>query len=215
MGRGLSRGLDPVMAGRTGARFDTKVPEGYAGPGNSPVAIVTRHRRRDVRSGFPLHHVVVVACRATSWRYTIMSKEGRPPIGRAMATITVHCRRQMVDRLERGDDSPAGRMALHTLRGGSPKNALQVTPLANHLRVASGERKAGAAVIDSDVRAIRPLGRHGIRHQQHRATYRQKPGDNCPGKESMACRARRSSHSCKCHCATSSRLRIPVLSIYY
>jgi hypothetical protein len=100
------------------------MPEGHAGPGNSSVTIVTGHGRWDMRGRFPLHHVVVVARGTTSWRYTIMSEEGRPPIGCAMATITVHCRRQMVDRLESGDDSSAGGMALHTLRGGSPKDAL-------------------------------------------------------------------------------------------
>jgi len=203
VGRGLSRGLDPVMTGRTGARFDSKVPEGQAGPGNSLVAIVTRHRRRDVRSGFPLHHVVVVARRTTSWRYTIVSKEGRLPIRRAMATITVHSRRQMVDRLDRGDDSPPGGVALHTLRGRPPKDALQVTPLAHNLRVAPAEREAGAAVIDSDIRAVRSLGRRSLRRHQHRAAYRQNPGNNCPGKEPMSCPANHSSHSRIRHCATT------------
>ena len=164
VGRGLSRSLDPVMAGRTGAGFDSQVPEGQASPGNSPVAIVTRHRRRDVRSGFPLHHVVVVACRTTSWRYTVMSKKGWSPIGRAMATITVHGCWKMVDRLERRDDSPTWGVALHTLRGGSSKDALQMTPLAHNLRVASTEREPGTAVIDFYARAATSLGKHGIRH---------------------------------------------------
>jgi hypothetical protein len=194
------------MTGRACARFDSKVPEGYAGPGDGSVAIVTGHRRRDVRSGFPLHHVVVVARRTTSWRYTIMSKEGRFPIGRAMATITVHSRRQMVDRLERGDDSPAGGVALHTLRGGSPEDALYVTPLAHHLRVTPAEREARTAVIDSDIRAVRSLGNRGLRHQQHRAAYRQTPDNNCPGKEPLSCQASHSSHFCNCHCATPSCL---------
>lgn len=203
MGRGLSRGLDSVMTGRAGARFDSKVPERYAGPGNGPVAIVTGHRCLDVSSGFSLHHAVVVARRTTSWRYTIMSKEGRLPIGRAMATITIHSRRQMVDRLDGGDDPPAGGVALHTLRGGSPKDALHVTPLAHNLRVPAAEREAGAAVIDSDIRAVRSLGRRGLRHQQHRAAYRQKPENNCPGKEPMSCQASHPSHSCIRHCTTS------------
>lgn len=204
MGRGLSRSLDPVMTGRTGAWFDPQVPEGYAGPGNSPVAIVTRHRRLDVRSGFPLHHVVVVARRTTSRRYTIMSEEGWPPIGCAMATITVHCRRQMVDRLESGDDSSAGGMALHTLRRGSPKDALQVTPLAHHLGVAPAERETGTTMINSNVRAVTSLGRRRLRHHQHRAAYRQKPGNNYPGKELVSCQVRHPRHSCIRHCARSS-----------
>jgi hypothetical protein len=147
------------MTGRAGARFDSQVPEGYAGPGDGSVAIVTGHRRRDVRSGFPLHHVVVVARRTTSWRYTIMSEEGWPPIGRTMATITVHCRRQMIDRLDSGDDSSAGGMTLHTLRGGSPKDALYVTPLAHNLRVAPAERETGTTMINPNVRSVTSLGR--------------------------------------------------------
>jgi hypothetical protein len=88
-----------------------------------------------------------------------MSKEGWPPIGRAMATITVHCRRQMVDRLESRDDSSAGGMTLHTLRGGSAKDALDVTPLAHNLCVAPAEREPGTTMINPNVRAVNSLGR--------------------------------------------------------
>jgi hypothetical protein len=178
------------------------MPEGHAGPGNSSVTIVTGHGRWDMRGRFPLHHVVVVARRTTSWHDTIMSEEGRFPIGGAVATITVHSRRQMVGRFERGDDSPAGRVALHTLRRGSPKNALHVTPLAHNLGVAAAEREAGAAVVDFNVRAATSLGRGGIWHQQHRAANRQKPGNNCTGKETMSCPTSHSSHSRIRRCAT-------------
>ena len=87
-------------------------------------------------------------------------------------------------------------MTLHTLRRRSSKNALQVAPLAHDLRVAAAEREAGAAVIDFDIRADTSLGRSGIRHQQHRAAYRQKPGNNRPGKEPTSCPASQLSHSC-------------------
>jgi len=131
--------------------------------------------------------------------HAVVRKKRRRPIGRAMATITIHSRRQMVDRLDGGDDPPAGGVALHTLRGGSPKDALQVTPLAHNLRVPAAEREAGAAVIDSDIRAVRSLGRRRLLHQQHRAAYRQKPGNNCPSKEPMSCQASHPSHSCIRH----------------
>jgi hypothetical protein len=94
-------------------------------------------------------------------------------------------------------------MALHALRRRSSKNALQVAPLAHDLRVTAAEREAGAAVIDFNVRADTSLGRSGIWHQQHRAAYRQKPGNNCPGKEPMSCPASQLSHSCIRHCGTS------------
>ena len=74
-------------------------------------------------------------------------------------------------------------MALHALRRRSSKNALQVAPLAHDLRMAAAEREAGAAVIDFNIRADTSLGRSGIRHQQHRAAYRQKPDNNRPGKK--------------------------------
>ena len=64
-------------------------------------------------------------------------------------------------------------MALHTLRGGSSKDALNVTALTIDLSMAAGEREAGGAVIDFNVRADTPLSRRGIWHQQRRAAYRQ------------------------------------------
>ena len=57
----------------------------------------------------------------------------------------------MVRRLKCRYDSSAGRMTLHTLRGGSPKDALKVASLTLNLRVAAAEREAGAAVIDFDI----------------------------------------------------------------
>jgi hypothetical protein len=87
-------------------------------------------------------------------------------------------------------------MALHTLRRRSSKNALQMAPLAHDLRVTAAEREAGAAVIDLNVRADTSLGRRGIRHQQHRAAYRQKPGNNGPGKEPTSSPAGQLSHFC-------------------
>jgi hypothetical protein len=74
-------------------------------------------------------------------------------------------------------------VALHTLRRRSSENALQVAPLTHDLRMAAAEREASAAVIDFNICADTPLGKSGIRHQQGRATYRQKSSNNCPGKE--------------------------------
>ena len=73
------------------------------------------------------------------------------------------------------------------------------------LRMASGEREAGAAVVDFNLRAAPPLGRRGIRHQQHRTACHQNPGNNRPGKEPMSWPAGLSSHSCISHGETSLR----------
>jgi hypothetical protein len=80
-------------------------------------------------------------------------------------------------------------MALHTLRGGSSKDALNVAALTIDLSMAAGERETGAAVIDFNVRAATSLSRRGIRHQQHHAAYRQKPGNNGRGEKPMSCPA--------------------------
>ena len=139
------------MTGRTGAWRDSNVLEGHGGPAHGPVAIVAGYGRRDVLPGFALHGDIVVALRTGARRHPIMGKEGRFPIGCPMATITVHRRRQMVGRFERGHDSSAGRMALHTLRGGSPKDALKMAALTLDLGVAAAKLEAGAAVIEFDV----------------------------------------------------------------
>jgi hypothetical protein len=61
VGRRLSTGLDPVMTGRAGARHNSKMPEGHTGPGNSPMAIVAGHSRRNVRDGLSLRGTIVMA----------------------------------------------------------------------------------------------------------------------------------------------------------
>ena len=174
------------MTGHTGTSRDSNVLEGHAGPAYGPVAIVTRYGRRNMRGGFALHGDVVVALRTGTRRYPVMGKEGRFPVGRPVAAAAVDRGRQVVRRLKCRDDSSAGRMALHTLRGGPPIDALKVTALTIDLGMAAAERETGAAVIDFNVRAITSLGERDIRHQQHRAAYRQKSGSNCPGKEVMS-----------------------------
>ena len=59
----------------------------------------------------------------------------------------------MVRRLKCGHDSPARRVALNTLSGGSPKNPLKVTPFALDLRMSAAERKSRGAMIQFDVGA--------------------------------------------------------------
>ena len=114
VGRRLSTGLDPVMTGRAGTWHNSKMPEGQAGPGNGPMAIVAGHSRRNVRCGLSLHRAVVMTLRTTSWSYAIMRKKRGCPICRPVAAVTVNRGGQMVRGLKGGYDSSARRMALHT-----------------------------------------------------------------------------------------------------
>jgi hypothetical protein len=176
--------------------------EGCSRPANRPMAAVTGHGRRNMSSGLALCGTLIVASGAGSRGHAIVGKKRGGPICRPVTAVAVDRGGQVVRGLKGGHDSSARRMALHTLCRRSSKNALQVAPLTRDLRVAPAEREAGTAVIDFDIRADTPLGRSGIRHQQDRAAYRQKPGNNCPDKEPTSWPARQLSHSCICHCGT-------------
>ena len=103
-------------------------------------------------------------------RHPVMGKEGRFPTCRPVAAVAVDRSRQVVRRLKCRYDSSAWRMALHTLRGGSPIDALQVTPLTHNLRVAAAKLEAGAAVIEFDVGTIGTiLGRCLARQHEAKA----------------------------------------------
>jgi len=193
--RWLSSGLDSVMTGRTGAPRDSNVLEGHAGPAHGPMAIVTRYGCRNMRGGFALHGDIVMTGRTGTRCHPVMGKERRFPICRPVAAVAVDRGRQVVRRLKCRYDSSAGRMALHTLRGGPPIDALKVTALTIDLGMAAAERETGAAMIDFYVRATASLGERGIRHQQHRAADSQKSGNDRPGKEVMSCPPSQVNHS--------------------
>lgn len=211
--RRFSSGLDPVMTGRTGASRNSNVLEGHAGPAHGPVAIVAGYGRRNVCTGFALHGDIVMTGRTGARCHSVMGKERRFPICRSVAAVAVDRGRQVVCRLKCRYDSSAGRMALHTLRGGPSIDALNVTALTIDLGMATAERETGAAVIDFNVCADTSLGQRGIRHQQHRAAYREKPGNNCPGKEAMSRPPSQLNHSCIRLCATSLSYAIFVFGI--
>jgi hypothetical protein len=100
------------------------------------------------------------------------------------------------------------------LRGGSPKDALNVAALTIDLSMAAGERETSATVIDFNVRAVTSLGRCGIRHQQHHAACSQKPGNNGRGKRPMPCPSSQLNHSCVRLCATSFSCAVLYLGLY-
>jgi hypothetical protein len=76
---------------------------------------------------------------------------------------------------------------LHTLRGSSSKNPLEVAPFAHNLCMPPAQREACRTVINLDIRAVTPLGRSGIRHQQHRAGRHKKQGHDCPETVQTSC----------------------------
>ena len=191
------------MTGRTGAWRDSNVFEGSSRPAHGPMAAIAGHGRRNMSSRLACRDSLVVAFGTGSRSHAIVRKERGRPICCPVAAVAIDGGRYVIRRFERGHDSSAGRVALHTLRGGSPKDALKVAALTLDLGVAAAKLEAGTAVIELDIRAATSLGRRGIRHQQHRAAYRQKPGNSCRGKEMMSCPASHSSHSCTRHCATS------------
>ena len=171
----LPTGLNPVMASHTGTGHDAKMFEGSSRPTHGPVTTVTGHSRWNMSRRLAARGRWVMAFGTGSRSHPIVRKERGGPIRRPMAAVAIDSSRYVTRWFERGHDSPAGRVTLHTLRGSSPKDTLQVAALTVDLRMAAGEWKAGAAVIDFNVRAAASLGRHIIRHQQHRAAYRQKP----------------------------------------
>ena len=202
MGRGFSGGLDPIVTSRAGTGHNAKMFKGSSRPAHGPMAAIAGHGRWNMSSRLAYRGRLVMAFGTGSRSHAIVRKERGRPICRPVAAAAVDRSRQVVRRLKCRYDSSAGRMALHTLRGGAPKDALKVAALTIDLRMAAGEREAGAAVIDFNIRADTSLGRRGIRHQQQRAACRQNPDNNCPGKEPMSWPAGHSSHSCIRHCAT-------------
>lgn len=113
-----------------------------------------------------LRHRPVVTAGTGAWKYSVMRKECRRPIRRTMATVTIDTGRQMVRGFESRDDSSAWRVALHTLRGGSSKDSLQVASLALNLRVTTGEKEACSGVINFYVGADAALCGRSLRAKQ-------------------------------------------------
>ncbi len=145
--RGLSRGLDPVVTGRTSPRRDSDVSKGRAGPCHRAVATVSRHRSREVSHRFSLRNGIVVTLRATPGSHSVMGKERRLPIGRPMATVAIQGRGKMVRRLKGGDDPPSGRVTLHTLSRSPTKHPLDVASLTRNLSMSARELKSGCSMI--------------------------------------------------------------------
>jgi hypothetical protein len=107
--------------------------------------------------GFPDGDGSVMTLRTTAWHNSVVCKKCGLPIGRSVTTITIDGGWNVIRGFKRGRHPPARRVALKTLRGCSPKDALQMAALALDLRMTAGERKAGGIVIDFDVRAVASL----------------------------------------------------------
>ena len=86
-----------------------------------------------------------------------MGEECGLPVSRAVTAITVHSCREVISGLECGCHSSPGRVALHTLRGSSPKKSLKVASFTQDLCMTAGERKARRTVIDLDIGTVPTL----------------------------------------------------------
>ena len=136
------------------------------------MARVARGHRAHMARGFPLGGGAVMAFRTGPRQNPVVSKEGWSPVRGAVATVTVDRGRQVVRRLKGGDDTAARRMALHTLRRRSSKDALQMAPLAYDLRMAAAELEAGTAMIEFDVGTTGTiLGRRLARPHEAKAQH--------------------------------------------
>ena len=189
------------MAGYAGTSRDTKMFEGSSRPAHSPVATVAGHGRRNMSRGLACRGSLVMAFGTGSRRHTVVGKERGRPICRPMTAAAIDGGRYVIRRFERGHDSSAWRMALHTLGGSSPKNALKVAALTVDLRMAAAERETSAAVIDFNARPATSLGRGGARRQQEDGAYCKQCGDDGPGEP-----ANDTSHHCVRHFTTTPPL---------
>jgi hypothetical protein len=139
------------MASHAGAGRNPLMCEGRSRPANRPMAAVTGHGRRNMRSRLAYRGSLVMAFGTGARSYAVVRKKCGCPICRSVTTAAIDRGRQVVCRLKGGHDPSARRVALHTLRRRSSKNALHVAPLAYDLRVAAAEWEAGAAVVKFDV----------------------------------------------------------------
>lgn len=145
--------LRPVVTGRAGAGRDTSVSEYRPCPCDCAVTAIACHRGRKMCAWFSLGNRIVVAFGAAAWRNAIVRKEGRLPIGRAMAAVAVDRGRQVVRGFEGGNDSSAGRVALHALSRRPAKHPLDVAALAGDLRMPACELKSCRRVGKLDIAA--------------------------------------------------------------
>lgn len=168
VGGRLPTSLHSVMTGGATARRHPEVPKGRAGPTHHPMAAVARHGCRNMGRRLSLNRTVVMTLRAGARRNAIMGKESRFPVRGSVTAITIHRGGQVIRGLKCRHDPSTRRMALHTLRRRSTKDALQVTALTLDLRMAAGQGKACCAMIDFDICTVAPLCRHPTRQDKAR-----------------------------------------------
>lgn len=139
----LPRCLDSIMTGGTGAGSDSGMGKGYCRPHRRTMAGVARLRSWNMGRRFSPLDGIVMAGGARSWSDPVVGEKSRHPVGRAVATVTIHCGRKMVCRLERRHDPPSGRVTLETLRRGSTKYPLSMAPFTYHLGMAARQLESG------------------------------------------------------------------------
>ena len=89
MGRGLSRGLDPVVTGGTGTRRDSLMCEGSPRPAHGAVAAIASHCGRNMSSWLARRDSLVMAFGAGSRSHTVVRKKRGRPICCPMAAVAI------------------------------------------------------------------------------------------------------------------------------
>lgn len=86
---GLASSLNSIVTRDTCTGRHPQVLKGSACPRNRPMTVITRERCWNVRSRLTLRRTVVMARQTTSRGNAVMGKEGRLPIRRPVAAITI------------------------------------------------------------------------------------------------------------------------------
>ena len=85
--------LYSIMTANARPGSDSGMCERYCRPHRRSMARVARLRCRNMGRRFPPLDGIVMASGARSWSDSVVGEKSRHPVGRAMATATIHCRR--------------------------------------------------------------------------------------------------------------------------
>jgi hypothetical protein len=100
--------LHSIVTGDAGTGSDSGMREGYCRPHRRTMACIARLRRWNMGRRFPPLDGIVMARGAGSRRHSIVGKEGWYPVGRAVATATIHRRWKVIRRLKRRHHPSSG-----------------------------------------------------------------------------------------------------------
>jgi len=100
--------LHSIVTGDASTGSNPGMCEGYCRPHRRTMAGIARLRSGNMSRRFPPLDGIVMASGAGSGSHSIVRKKCRYPVGRAVATATIHRRREMIRRLERRHHPSSG-----------------------------------------------------------------------------------------------------------